>query len=799
MADHASPRVNYAQHANFVGRAVRITGKVKQMNNNDTVILECSDGGEIEARLQPDHHFDKTYVELIGQVLQPGVLKTMAVINLSDEMDMKVLDYACKAEDSRKYILCNLKQAMDPSDAFLSPYDTQRYLTSIIANSAESRIVTLSIREAQQVLDEIWKVLDSQALPKAASSSEIADYRNTLRRLSTKIALHYQLFPTTLILHEVQHVDTHQRMMGGFADVFVGLYRGSKVALKTLRSDSSPYRGATQQHLKLEFFRESLLWRALVHENVLAFLGVAEDVISHGSISMVIPWMENGSARHYVKALLDHCTLSDEQLTATVDHWLRQTACGLEYLHSEGVIHGDLHGGNILLDHRGQARLSDFGLSLIAEATAYNYGSVHGGGAIRWLAPELMAPEEFGLESSRPTTLSDVYSFACTCVELYSGRPPLHEYYDFQLFHRVVEGTRPTRPVLPGESPMPDEIWSLTVACWSRIAADRPPAKHVAENMSSITKQHREFVLPELPDDVRQESPVMSSDVSTGSNRDAQLTVDGIWKLMLSPSWKTAAEGPVFCKHRANMLRLGLKMCLTHDVFPSALNLRGVKCTLESQRGAGPLGDVFVGTYGEFEVAVKRLRTQGDALKADQEELKRAFHREALVWSSLQHEHILSFLGMSKTTFPGTLSLVSLWMEKGNITDFTRSARREGRLEDGTELSKAFLRWMHQVALGLAYLHCEGVFHANLRGNNVLIDDSNSVRLTDFTLSILDNTRPYQYASIHGGGAYRWLAPELIDPEEFDLTTTRATACADIFSFAYFAIEVGSLLCARHL
>lgn len=57
-------------------------------------------------------------------------------------------------------------------------------------------------------------------------------------------------------------------------------------------------------------------------------------------------------------------------------------------------------------------------MSVIADATPYNYGSIHGGGAIRWTAPELIAPEDFGSDTRRPTCSSDVYSFACVCVEV---------------------------------------------------------------------------------------------------------------------------------------------------------------------------------------------------------------------------------------------------------------------------------------------------------------------------------------------------------------------------------------------
>ena len=87
-------------------------------------------------------------------------------------------------------------------------------------------------------------------------------------------------------------------------------------------------------------------------------------------------------------------------------------------MHSEGIVHGDLHAGNVLLDANMMARLTDFGMSVIAEGTGYNYNSIHGGGAIRWTAPELIDPEEFGSETSRPTCPSDVYSLSLTVIEV---------------------------------------------------------------------------------------------------------------------------------------------------------------------------------------------------------------------------------------------------------------------------------------------------------------------------------------------------------------------------------------------
>lgn len=57
-------------------------------------------------------------------------------------------------------------------------------------------------------------------------------------------------------------------------------------------------------------------------------------------------------------------------------------------------------------------------MAVIADGTAYNYGSIHGGGAIRWTAPELIAPEEFNLPNRRPTFQSDIFSWGMVAIEV---------------------------------------------------------------------------------------------------------------------------------------------------------------------------------------------------------------------------------------------------------------------------------------------------------------------------------------------------------------------------------------------
>ncbi|KAF8838774.1 hypothetical protein BDN67DRAFT_970984 [Paxillus ammoniavirescens] len=59
------------------------------------------------------------------------------------------------------------------------------------------------------------------------------------------------------------------------------------------------------------------------------------------------------------------------------------------------VVHGDISGSNVLIDGNGRACISDFGLLvLLAELGESTYTkSRHVGGALRWIAPELLDDE----------------------------------------------------------------------------------------------------------------------------------------------------------------------------------------------------------------------------------------------------------------------------------------------------------------------------------------------------------------------------------------------------------------------
>jgi serine/threonine protein kinase len=88
------------------------------------------------------------------------------------------------------------------------------------------------------------------------------------------------------------------------------------------------------------------------------------------------------------------------------------------------IVHGDLRGNNILISDEHHACLSDFGLATTirednTDTTAGPLASSSNrGGSMRWFAPELIVPEQFGCERFVRTRATDVYAFACVCIEV---------------------------------------------------------------------------------------------------------------------------------------------------------------------------------------------------------------------------------------------------------------------------------------------------------------------------------------------------------------------------------------------
>lgn len=94
---------------------------------------------------------------------------------------------------------------------------------------------------------------------------------------------------------------------------------------------------------------------------------------------------------------------------------------GLEYLHDQGVVHGNVRGANVLVDNKFHILLTNFNIASLKRKLVYTGGDVHTV-PTRWAAPEHLA--------GWPTLKfsSDVYAFTCTCIEVCCRSPAIGSY-----------------------------------------------------------------------------------------------------------------------------------------------------------------------------------------------------------------------------------------------------------------------------------------------------------------------------------------------------------------------------------
>ena len=94
---------------------------------------------------------------------------------------------------------------------------------------------------------------------------------------------------------------------------------------------------------------------------------------------------------------------------------LHDVACGLHYIHSEGVIHCDLTGDNILLTKDITAKLANFGRATFHQQK------------INYLPENLnnMPPEIFEHSTACCSSKVDVFSFGCVMIHTFTQEPPI--------------------------------------------------------------------------------------------------------------------------------------------------------------------------------------------------------------------------------------------------------------------------------------------------------------------------------------------------------------------------------------
>src|SRR5205085_5955040 len=145
---------------------------------------------------------------------------------------------------------------------------------------------------------------------------------------------------------------------------------------------------------------------------------------------IVMQYANNGSLLSYLDQNVNKLTWNMKL------EYLKQIADYLWSIHGAGLVHCDLHSGNIVLDDD-MLLICDLGLSQSVNSRQQN-------STIRGVLP-FIAPEVF--HTCKFTQKSDVYSFGIIMYLIATGEPPFRDrQFDRDLVCNIMGGLRPSMP-----------------------------------------------------------------------------------------------------------------------------------------------------------------------------------------------------------------------------------------------------------------------------------------------------------------------------------------------------------------
>ncbi|KAI8982825.1 hypothetical protein BD414DRAFT_419360 [Trametes punicea] len=259
---------------------------------------------------------------------------------------------------------------------------------------------------------------------------------------------------------------------GGFKDVFIGKFKGRRVAIAEFRGQ-----------LSAMDIKELKLLGDFDHPNIVRFLGVSiPENTKETPVMIVSELCANGDLFDYIR------NVNPPSLYRVLCIML-DIARGLEYLHlhKPSVIHRDCKSSNILITSKGVAKITDFGLAKVKESTRSMVRSVVG--TVNWQAPELWHPHP------KYNHKVDVFSCAMVYWEILQWHNPNKKYpWEGMNEHAIYDavGAKKQRPSVSGlRKQWCPEIVDLVERMWQQDPQDRPAMSEVVEELEQLVKKYR--------------------------------------------------------------------------------------------------------------------------------------------------------------------------------------------------------------------------------------------------------------------------------------------------------------------
>ena len=180
-----------------------------------------------------------------------------------------------------------------------------------------------------------------------------------------------------------------------------------------------------------------------------------------------------------------------------IANWVGQLCEALDYAHNRArVIHRDLKPGNLMVNQRGDLKVTDFGIAHSLADPATRLTSEQGRcGTLVYMSPQQLSGE-------RSTHFDDIYSLGATIYELLTSKPPFYSgNIDRQICERAAPSMTKRRKEFDIEPALVPKIWEEVVAaCLAKDPSRRPhSAADVAQRLQLPSGSARIATAPARP------------------------------------------------------------------------------------------------------------------------------------------------------------------------------------------------------------------------------------------------------------------------------------------------------------
>lgn len=250
------------------------------------------------------------------------------------------------------------------------------------------------------------------------------------------------------------HTISHYRVLSKLGEGGMGtVYHAEDTRLQrpvALKFLSAQF--AAEDELRKRFEREAKAAASLDHPNICTVFDIGE---SEGRPFIAMAFVDGLSVR-------DKIGLRPMEVREALDVAV-QVARGLQAAHAKGIVHRDIKPANVMLTSQGQARITDFGLALLAEQTRLT------GEARAMGSPAYMSPEQTrGRAVDRRT---DLWSLGAMLYEMVTGRTPFPGDRADVVFHRIAN--EEPEPLTALRSGVPLELERIVSKCLAKDPSRR--------------------------------------------------------------------------------------------------------------------------------------------------------------------------------------------------------------------------------------------------------------------------------------------------------------------------------------